>query len=159
MIGIMADSHDNINAVRQAVRLFNSLGCRLVLHAGDFVAPFSARELHGLSCPLMAVFGNCDGEKEGLRQAVEPIGKIVESPHKLTFEGRKFLLTHVPLKKAELFQEKVDIYIFGHTHRPEVKREGKILTINPGEAGGWVTGKSTAAIYDPDKDEVEILSL
>lgn len=160
MIGIMADSHDNLNAVRQAVRLFNSHGCRLVFHAGDFVAPFSARELHRLSCPLLTVYGNCDGEKEGLREAVRPVGKIFSAPHKLRYEGRRFLLTHIPLKeKTDTLKEKTDVYIFGHTHRPEIRREGKLLIINPGEVGGWVTGKNTVAIYDLDKDKAEILPL
>ena len=43
MIGIMSDSHDNLDAVNIAVQIFNSHECRLVIHAGDFVAPFSAR--------------------------------------------------------------------------------------------------------------------
>ncbi len=83
MIGIMADSHDNLTAVRLAVRLFNDAKCDLVIHAGDFVAPFAALELHNLSCPVKAVFGNCDGEKKGLTAAFEGMGEIARGPARL----------------------------------------------------------------------------
>ena len=71
MIGVMSDSHDNVTQVRKAVTLFKDAGCDLVLHAGDVVAPFAARELEALGCPVKAVFGNCDGEKQGLEMALE----------------------------------------------------------------------------------------
>ncbi len=57
MIAIMADSHDNLHSIKQAIRLFNETGCTLVIHAGDFIAPFAARELENLGCPVKAVFG------------------------------------------------------------------------------------------------------
>jgi len=37
LIGIMADSHDNLPKVRQAVEFFNQKKVALVLHAGDFM--------------------------------------------------------------------------------------------------------------------------
>jgi len=39
-IGIMSDSHDNMNMVAKAVELFNQRGVSRVLHAGDIIAPF-----------------------------------------------------------------------------------------------------------------------
>ncbi len=69
MIGIMSDSHDNLDAIKQAVRLFKEIKCDFIIHAGDFVAPFAAKELEGLSCQVKAVFGNCDGEKNSSHQS------------------------------------------------------------------------------------------
>jgi len=143
MIGILSDSHDNRDAIRTAVRLFNKKGCRLVLHAGDIVAPFAAGELEALNCPVKAVFGNCDGEKEGLRITVASFGKIKEAPYVFRYEGREFLLIHTHFS----------------THRPEVRQSGGGLIINPGETGGWVTGQSSVALLDPSELEVEIISL
>ena len=80
MIGIMSDSHDNLDAIKLAVELFNKLRCELVIHAGDFIAPFAAHELSKLNCPVKAVFGNCDGEKKGLEKAFQSIGEIKEAP-------------------------------------------------------------------------------
>jgi len=46
MIGILSDSHDNLDALEKAIRFFQDAGCALLIHAGDFVAPFSARVLN-----------------------------------------------------------------------------------------------------------------
>jgi hypothetical protein len=34
-----------------------------------------------------------------------------------------------------------------------------VLILNPGETGGWLSGKSTAALLDPEKPEAEIVFL
>ena len=39
-IGVLSDSHDNVHMVAKAVELFNDEGVVLVVHAGDFIAPF-----------------------------------------------------------------------------------------------------------------------
>jgi uncharacterized protein len=160
MIGILSDSHDNITRLRTAVRMFRDAGCDLVVHAGDFVAPFAARELAEAGCPVKAVYGNCDGEKAGLAAALDPYGYIQAPP--LVFEHgcRRILVTHLNKPAAEFAAKHAyDVVIFGHTHKPDVRREGKTLLINPGETGGWVTGRSTVVFYDPAADEANIVSV
>ena len=44
-IGVMSDSHDNLPAIRRALARFEAEGAEAVIHAGDFVAPFSIKEL------------------------------------------------------------------------------------------------------------------
>lgn len=66
ILGILADTHDNLPKIEKAVKLFNKNKVDFVLHAGDFVAPFAISALKGLSCGWQGVFGNNDGEKEGL---------------------------------------------------------------------------------------------
>jgi len=160
MIGVMSDSHDNREAIKQAVLLFNSAGCELVIHAGDFVAPFAALELANLSCRVKAVFGNCDGEKQGLARAIQPFGEIQEAPCIFEWKRTRYLLTHLdfPLNSF-IKQHDPDVLIFGHSHRPEVRFQGKTLFINPGETGGWVTGKQTVALFDPKDQTADIVSL
>ena len=157
MIGIMADSHDNLFMIRKAILLFNEERCNLVIHAGDFVAPFSAKELESLNCPVKAVFGNCDGEKRGLEKVLEGLGEVKKAPLAFTHQDLRFLVTHLnsPLK-SYLAQGKYDVLIFGHTHRPEIRREQGALLINPGESGGWLTGKSTVALLETKTLSAEI---
>lgn len=156
----MADSHDNLHAVKKAVQLFNDAGCDLVIHAGDFVAPFAARELENLNCPVKAVFGNCDGEKIGLEKAISPFGEIKDAPLVFTHERRHFLVKHVHTDlKTYIRSKKHDIIIFAHTHKPEIRKDGKILILNPGETGGWVSGKSTVALLDTETLSAEIIPL
>jgi putative phosphoesterase len=160
MIGVMSDSHDNVTQIRKAVALFKDARCDLVLHAGDVIAPFAARELAALGCPRKAVFGNCDGEKQGLEMALEKFGNIQDAPLLLTQGGRQILLVHYHFSVATYASSgKYDIIIFGHTHKPDIRREGTTLLLNPGEAGGWLTGKSTVALLNPEKQEAEILPL
>ncbi len=160
MLGIMADSHDNIHAVKKAVRLFKDAGCDLVIHAGDFVAPFAAQELKHLKCPVKAVFGNCDGEKAGLEKAISPFGEIKEAPLTFVYNNLNFFITHVPMDlDRHAASGKHDVIIFAHTHTPEVRKKGQTLLINPGEAGGWVSEKSTVVLLDTDTLSAEIIPL
>ena len=48
-----------------------------------------------------------------------------------------------------------DVVIYGHTHEIDVRKEGTLI-VNPGETGGWTTGRSTVAIVDLDSLEAEI---
>jgi putative phosphoesterase len=73
MIGIMSDSHDNLDAIRKAVKLFNSKDLDIVIHAGDLISPFTATEFQKLDPELVAVYGNNDGEREGLKSALKTL--------------------------------------------------------------------------------------
>ncbi len=160
MIGIMADSHDNVHSIKLAVRMFNETACSLVIHAGDLVAPFAARELENLSCPVKAVFGNCDGEKKGLEKVFHSFGEIKKAPLVFNHENLSFLVTHIPAaQRSYPASRKYNIIIFAHTHQPEIRREKKSLLINPGETGGWVSGKSTVALFNPKTLSVDIITL
>ncbi|MFQ5721085.1 MAG: metallophosphoesterase [Candidatus Aminicenantales bacterium] len=156
----MADSHDNLPAIKQAVRFFGKANCRLVIHAGDFVAPFAARELEALGCPVRAVFGNCDGEKQGLIQTLHPFGEIAKAPLRFSAYNHKFLVTHLHFKlESYLNSGKEEIIIFGHTHRPEIRKKNNVLLLNPGETGGWLSGQRTVALLDPTTMRAEIIYL
>ncbi|TFG58685.1 MAG: metallophosphoesterase [Candidatus Aminicenantes bacterium] len=160
MIGILSDSHDNLTRVREAVRLFNDAGCSLVIHAGDFVAPFTVDELRNLRAPVKAVFGNCDGERAGLAKAFEGLGELREAPLKFSHAGLRFLVCHLdsPIGR-HLASKAYDVVVFGHTHKPLAERRGGVLLVNPGETGGWLSGRSTIALLDPAALAAEIITL
>lgn len=147
-IGIISDTHDNLPKIKKAVEVFNTEEVNFVLHAGDIVAPFSIEKLFELKCDWRAVFGNNDGEKEGLRRKSN--NKICEPPIKIELGNKKILLTHDLAKIKDLGD--TEIIIFGHTHLAESYEKNGKLFINPGEAGGWLKGKSTICIlYLPSK--------
>jgi len=56
------------------VVLFNRLEPDRVVHCGDVVAQFVLKEMSGLSMPVTVVYGNCDGDREALRQRAEESG-------------------------------------------------------------------------------------
>jgi putative phosphoesterase len=160
VIGILSDSHDNLPRVREAVRLFNDAGCDLVIHAGDFVAPFTVEELRSLRAPVKAVYGNCDGERAGLARAFAALGEIRPAPLRFTHAGLRFAVCHLDSTAGKLMDAKGgDVVVFGHTHRPLVEHHEGVLLVNPGEAGGWLRGRSTVALLDPAARAVEIIAL
>ena len=159
LAGIISDTHDNRTNIVRAVELFNRKGVSLVIHGGDMVAPFTALDFRALNCPMEMVFGNNDGERIGLVNSFRGIGNLLPGPRTFSFQGKKFLLMHESGCLEEVITAAgVDVIIYGHTHQVDV-RPGLPLVINPGEAGGWLTGKSTAAILDLETMAVEIVSL
>ena len=158
-VGLMADSHDNLLQIKEAVDFFNSRKVVLVLHAGDYVAPFAIRELKKLSCPFIGVFGNNDGEKEGLKEVVGQTGEIHFPPFSLQREKRKILLLHDPQEMDSLKINQYDLIVYGHTHRAEIRMEAGALLVNPGECGGWLSGRPTVGLVDLGKMKAEIVSL
>ncbi|MFA5361737.1 MAG: metallophosphoesterase [Candidatus Omnitrophota bacterium] len=155
-IGILSDTHDNLSQVEKAVIFFNRKKTGFVFHAGDFVAPFTVLRLKELFCPWQGVFGNNDGEKKGLRLVSE--GKIGPGPLRLSAAGTDIVVVH-DIQTLDLKKEKARLIIFGHSHKPEIINEPGRLLVNPGECGGWLTGRSTVAVADTEKMSARIFTL
>ncbi|MCJ7581718.1 MAG: metallophosphoesterase family protein, partial [Candidatus Aminicenantes bacterium] len=81
-------------------------------------------------------------------------------PFIFEWKETRYVLTHLDFSLNSLIkQHDPDVLIFGHSHRAEVRFQGKTLLINPGETGGWVTGKQTVALFDPKDKTADIVSL
>jgi len=155
LVGIIADTHDNRRAIAKAVELFSQRGVGMVFHAGDLISPFTADDFSRLKCEMTVVFGNNDGEKIGLHHIYSKRGTIGKGPKKIEYHGKRFVLMHEPTCIEELSTSKqADVIIYGHTHEIDI-RKGETLIINPGEAGGWLTGRSTIAFLDLTTMNVE----
>jgi putative phosphoesterase len=146
-IGLLSDSHDNLKNIEKTVNFFNRHNVRYVLHAGDFVAPFTIPKLKRLKCEWLGVFGNNDGEKKGLFGASE--GRIRKGPLRFKLGKKKITLVH-DIKTINPNKEGASCIIFGHTHKPQILEQATRLIVNPGECGGWLTGNSTLALVDLD---------
>jgi putative phosphoesterase len=159
LIGLITDTHDNTETAAKAVDLFNARGVELVLHGGDYIAPFNAKPFKGLKAKFIGVFGNNDGERFGLRTAFADIGPIHRAPYELVHADKKLLMLHEPdVLDALIASGFYDVIFYGHTHRIDV-REGRTLVVNPGEAYGRVTGRATAGVLDLSAVRVEIVDL
>jgi hypothetical protein len=167
-IGIIADTHDNLDAIKKAVDVFNRAGVEKVIHAGDFVAPFTERPFRELKAPLVGIFGNNDGDKLLLKEKYREknVGEIYEDPFEFEIDAIKLIVTHKPTIVDAIARSKAyDVVIYGHTHEAVIKKEKNKkgekagLIINPGECCGWLTGRKTVAILDLEKEEEEIVEL
>jgi putative phosphoesterase len=160
MIGIMSDSHDNLEAIRSAVQLFNKQNLDLVIHAGDLISPFTALEFQKLDPEFVAVYGNNDGEREGLKNAYKEISTLNDFKE-ISVEGWKFSIIHgtnPPIVDSLARSGKYDVVIRGHTHKLEVLT-GKTMVINPGEVCGYVTSEKTVILLDTDDLSFEVIYL
>ena len=159
-IGIISDTHDNLPQIKKAVEVFNREKVDLVLHAGDFVSPFTALEFKALNCPFTGIFGNNDGDKLYLQEKFKVIGEIYPAPYIVKINNKNVIMLHKEkLIDALAESQKYDVIIYGHTHRSDLRKIGKTLIINPGECGGWLTGKSTIALLDLKTLEAKIIDL
>ena len=154
-IGIISDTHDNIPRIEKAVEAFNKEDVSLVIHVGDYIAPFSLRPLEKLKCEYCGIFGNNDGEKKGLGE--KSGGRIKEGPLVLERCGRHIVVVHDISSWNKL--RECDILIYGHTHSPSIEKESGRLIINPGECGGWLTGKFTIALLYLKELRAEIVEI
>lgn len=160
-IGIISDTHDNLPQFHKAIDFFNDSKVSLVLHAGDIISPFCMAEFERLKCPVIVVFGNNDGEKRLWYERIKTKGEIFPGAHEFIYEGVRFLMTHSLDEKPEEIASlsKYDVVIYGHSHKIEEQRIGSTLFINPGEAGGWVSGKSTVVLLEIPKKTVKFVTL
>jgi hypothetical protein len=158
-IGVLADTHDNLNLLRKALERFKGSGVEVVLHAGDFVSPFVAVPFQEQGLSLIGVFGNNDGDKLYLRERFSGVGELHFGPHELELGGRKILLMHEPRAlEALVASGRYDLVIYGHTHEVEL-RPGPPVVLNPGEGGGWLSGRPTCAVVDLARLRAEIWEL
>jgi putative phosphoesterase len=160
-IGLMSDSHDRVPAVRALVERMLEEGVAVILHAGDYCAPFTLRALGDLQVPLLGVFGRNDGDHEGLIAAAQASlgAELYESPHSFELGGQQILVVHDLSDVHERSIAQHAVVVHGFTHVAEMKTRGETLIVNPGEACGWVHGEPSAAILDLSTKAVEFLRL
>jgi putative phosphoesterase len=164
LIGLISDTHDNLPMIEKAVKKLNEEKVALVLHAGDYVAPFVIPKFKALNAKLIGVFGNNDGDHEFLKKRFsecpncEVRGRFAE----INADGFKIALLHGD--ETELLDALVncggfDAVVHGHSHANVSRKNGKTLVVNPGEVCGYLTGKSTIALLDTVKQEARIVEL
>lgn len=164
LVGLMSDTHDRLLMVEKAVKKFNEEGVELVLHAGDYVAPFVIPRFKDLKAKLIGVFGNNDGDRELLKKRFSEYEKMELRGNfaEIRINDKKIALLHgseEELLKSLIESQNFEVMACGHTHKAEIYRRGKTLIINPGEVCGYITGKSTIALLDIKKLEAKIIEL
>lgn len=160
-IGLMADTHDNLEATEKAIELFNKENVSHVLHAGDLVSPFTGGKFEDLDAELHFVWGNNEGDKLHTRAVLEDIGiKPAGDFLSIEIDGKNIALLHgtdEEIVEALAGTKKFDAVVRGHTHEPEIKEDP--LVINPGATSGYLTDSQTVAVLDTKRMKAEIIEL
>jgi len=159
-IGLISDTHDHLEHIDQAARVFGEQAVDLVVHAGDFTSPPAVKALDGLK--TAGVFGNNDGEKLGIARVFQKIGGRIEGDFlKIQIDGEAIAVYHGTVPEITDALGRCGLYravVSGHTHKIEDRLEGKTRMLNPGSAHGF-DKRATIMIYDTDTDSVDLLEL
>lgn len=151
-VGIIADTHDNIESVERAVELFEREDVATVLHCGDVIAPPVLPFFDG--CELHLVLGNNDGEVRGLERTLadmDPPGTLHGRFAIVELDNKRVAMMHgEDLKEVNAVAQSgvTDVVCYGHHHETRNTTIGETKVLNPG--GHFPT-------VAPDRRQVAIL--
>jgi putative phosphoesterase len=158
-VGIISDTHGQVDFTRPAVRMFESLEVDRVFHCGDIGSP-EVVELF-TRWPTDFVFGNCDAEKRVLRSVIERAGLTCHGEFAdLEIEGVRIALVHSHdrrLFSASIGSGRYNTICYGHTHVAAVEKRGETLLVNPGAV--YRATPHSVAILDLPENKATIIEL
>jgi len=162
LIAVMSDSHDNIWNLQRAISIILTRGVKMIIHCGDFTAPFMLFELEKAGIPVHGVFGNNDGDQFLLTKLSLTSLKNV-TLHGLIGEvdasGFLIALTHQGMVGEGLASTaKYKMVCFGHSHVYIEQKVGNTILLNPGEIMGK-DGDPGFCIVDTAEGNISRISL
>lgn len=128
---VLSDSHGNISNMAAAVE---RTAPHMILHLGDCWRDAEKLQDDFPDIPMEHVPGNCDFRPE------EPAEKLLFLADKrvLICHGHTYGVKSSLLTAGYAAEEKnLDLFLFGHTHRPLVDMRGKTTFLNPGSIGDY----------------------
>jgi putative phosphoesterase len=126
-IGIISDTHGLLRS--EVLTRFE--GVDHILHAGDVGPAEILVELEAIA-PVTAVWGNTDGFE--IRRRVPEIATLELGGVRIVVLHGMQLGSPTPERAAQAYPD-AGLVVFGHSHRPVIRRVGAVLAVNPGSAG------------------------
>ncbi len=163
-IGIIADTHGQVELAIAAAREFIFRGIEAVFHCGDIGTDMVLTEMavlfQALDIPMYVVLGNTDRHSD-LEFFPDNIGvKFLGRFGQMDMAGRKIAIIHSD--DEERFQETVDsseydYVLYGHTHVCHDGKTARTRFVNPGAAGRGM--HPSCAVLDLVEDELEFFTI
>jgi hypothetical protein len=127
-VGVISDTHDYLNP--KVFDVFKHV--ERILHAGDIGSADVIIQLSAIA-PIVAVSGNMDTPPVTERYPVDQRVQLAGADIFMTHNGGMLLRSPSEFK-ARCGPKRPDVFVWGHTHRAEVKHVNGMLTVNPGSA-------------------------
>jgi putative phosphoesterase len=159
-IGILSDTHDQVERTARAVRVLAAEGAACLIHCGDLTGPAIVDACACAELPSYFVFGNCDDDPAALRRAMALTGATcLGLSGEIELGGKRIAVTHgdSPREVRRLAALGPDYLFYGHSHHAADERDGPTRRINPGalhRAASW-----TVALLDLDTDTLRSLTV
>lgn len=143
-IAILSDTHSLLRLeVREVLQ-----SCEVIIHGGDIASRKTFEEIRAIA-PAYFVRGNADeewiaaildggdaiGEADKTQAGgADDIAEQLPIERDIELYGFHFYMTH---KKKDIRQDlsRVDVVIYGHSHKYTENKEGETLYLNPGSCG------------------------
>ncbi|MDD3344980.1 MAG: metallophosphoesterase family protein [Candidatus Omnitrophica bacterium] len=147
-IGVISDTHIANKAEhipRIILDVFKQMD--MVMHAGDMVDLKVVDELRSACPKVVAVAGNMDHDAVKKKY---PVKQIIEvSGHKIgLMHGHGAPLNLVGLLKDSFKDDKPDVVVFGHSHKPMNEFIEGVLFFNPGSATDFTAEYNSYGIIE-----------
>ncbi len=161
LLGIISDTHDHIENIEKAKRVFEKRGASPVIHLGDYCAGPSVRAMEGMK--VIGICGNNDGDLPRIMGNFQKIGGDFRGEFcVLNFDHLNIACYHgtVPdIVEALIDCKKYDVVLYGHTHKVRQETRDTTLVLNPGSAHGFDGDPATIALFDTQAKTAEIVEL
>lgn len=158
-VGVVSDTHGQIEQTRAAIRMFESLEVERVLHCGD-IGSAEVVELFA-PWPTDFVFGNTDSDQTVLATVIEQAGQTCHGEFgELTIDGVRIALVHSHEPRrfaASIGSGRYQVVCYGHTHKAAVELRGDCLVLNPGAV--YRATPHTVALLELPQIEATIVEL
>ena len=158
-LGILSDTHDQLERARLAVRLLRAEGAEALVHCGDLTGPEMVAVLAAL--PSFFAFGNHDADNVPyLLEASAAAGAVCLGwGGTVDLAGKRVGVAHGHLSRdvRRVLAERPDYLLSGHSHIPSDHREGPTRRINPGAL--FEADRFTVALLDLASDDVRFLTV
>lgn len=158
-IGILSDTHNELNRTRIAIEKLLAAGSEILIHCGDLsgpdiVAVCSVR-------PFYFVFGNHDSDTVPyLTLAAEQHGsRCLGWGGELTVDEKRIAVVHrhLTMDLKPLLEAQPDYLLSGHSHIAGDWMQGPTRRINPGAL--FRAEEFSVAVLDLETDDVTFLSI
>ncbi len=129
-IGVISDTHGVLRP--EAAEVLKS--CEIIFHAGDIGKPEILTRLKAIA-DTYAVLGNVDQAcADQFQFSSNGFSEKIPEELEVEFYGFRIYMLH---NKKQLRKDlsKVDIVIYGHSHKYEETRHGNTIWLNPGSCG------------------------
>ncbi len=167
---VFSDVHDHLENLRKLFEREKDFD--LGIFCGDFVSPFTAREMAKYGKKIIGVWGNNEGDRPSILKNIQGSKIEIGYPREIDLFGEKSFIFHnfgsidQTIEFSKYLLSKYRFIFFGHTHRYSLflTKESKVINytkelekkaieinihdfksmaINPGELCGWLTGAPT----------------
>lgn len=157
LIAIAADLHDNLANWQIFQDYIKKQGIRTLLFGGDLT---DSETLQAISSwdngDIYLIAGNADNySPEEIKKY--PNFHFLGRSGWLEIDNLKIGLVHEPDQRSQLIsqQPKLDYLFYGHTHKPWLETDGRMISANPGTLGG-VFYKACFAILNTETKKLEL---